>query len=183
MDGQTIQIFDSEKKLSFTYEDLLQFHGNEMPGGVALVFKLMHWIFQDVAGEIPERTSCSFYSGLGKNGRGIIDGAECVMQVSKSNKLYQDPEYCLPVKAPDAPGGGKYYFELGFNGKLFGIGVREGVIPEEFYSFSKYIHSKKNNGQAVTAEEKEKLQLLRESLARTIMNSRAEDLFEAERLR
>lgn len=183
MDRQTIRIYDSEKLLSFTYEDLLNFHGKEMPGGVALVFKLMCWIFADVAKEIPVRGSCSFYSGLGKNGKGIIDGADCVMQVSKNQKLFLNPDYSLSKNAPDAPGGGKYYFELGFNGKIFSVSVKQEVIPKEFFNFSKHIHQKRQNAEPITQEEKEKLQFLRHSLAETILNTKAENLFTAERIK
>ena len=90
MGTQNIRIYDKEKLLSFSYNDLLSAHGGEMPGGVALVYKLMQWIFNDVVKEIPLRGTCSFYSGLGKNGKGIIDGADHVMQIKNDGKLFLD---------------------------------------------------------------------------------------------
>ncbi len=183
MGAEIIRIKENGKILEFSYEDLLKSHGNEMPGGVALVFRLLEYVFSLEPQDIPERGTCSFYSGLGENGKGIIDGADFVLQVHKEGKLFLDLSYCRDKKAPPAPGGGKYYFEVGFNGKLFAVSVKEGVIPQEFFDFSKYVHEKNNRSEELTCEERERLKELRSNLASLIMNSSGAELFEAERLR
>ncbi len=182
MSTQNIQIYDKEKLLSFSYNDLLSAHGGEMPGGVALVFKLMQWIFNDVAKEIPLRGTCSFYCGLGENGQGIIDGADHVMQIRKQGKLFLDLSYCENKDAPLAPGGGKYYFEIAFNNKKYAVRVKDNIIPKDFFDFSKYIHQKQNNSESLTADDTTHLQILRKSLAETILSNDAADLFLAEQI-
>ncbi len=176
MNNEIIQIYDGEKLLSFTYEDMLKKHGGEMPGGVALIYKMMLWIFNDVAKEIPRRGNVHFYSGLGENGKGIIDGACFVLGLEKS-ELNFDKDFCQNKIAPEAPGGGKYYFEIGFNSKNFEIAVKDNVVPKEFFDFSKFIHQKKSAGENITDSEKEKLSALREKLAEAILSTPAENLF------
>lgn len=90
MTATPIRIYEKDKLLSFTYDDLADYHNGEFPGGVALVYKLMAWVFNEVVSEIPHRETCSFYSGIGINGMGIIDGADLVMQVRKTGKLNLD---------------------------------------------------------------------------------------------
>lgn len=173
----TLQIRDGERILTFSYEELLAAHGGEMPGGVALVFRLMQWLFHDAADDIPERRTCSFYSGLGENGKGIIDGAEYVMRVVRGRTLFLDAARCAGKNAPPAPGGGKYYFELGFNQKLYAISVRENVIPREFWDFSRYAHQKRGAGELLLPQERERLRMLREQLATAILAASAGALF------
>ncbi len=177
MGSQTIQIYDSGRILEFGYNDLLTAHGGEMPGGVALVFKMMSHVFADIAKEIPVRGSCFFYSGLGDKGKGIIDGADFVMQVRKNNRLFLDLFHCEDKDAPPAPGGGKYYFELGFNQKCFAVSVQKNIITPEFFDFSKYIHLKRMQSEIISADEIKHLQELRLQLSQAIMKTKASRLF------
>ena len=181
MGAQKIRVYDAGKIIEFGYGDLLSAHGGEMPGGVALVFKMMAHVFGEVAKEIPVRGTCSFYTGLGGNGKGIIDGADFVMQVRKDGRLFMDISRCADKDAPLAPGGGKYYFELGFNGKLFAVRVREDVIPKEFFDFSKFIHQKKSQSKTITEEEENRLKELRRKLSETIMRADSNAIFIVER--
>lgn len=172
-----IRIYEKDKLLSFTYDDLIDYHNGEFPGGVALVYKLMVWVFNEVVSEIPHRESCSFYSGIGMNGKGIIDGADLVMQIRRTGQLNTDLDHCSEVSAPPGPGGGKYYFEIGFNGKLIKVKVKKNVIPEEFFSFSKYLHEQNNQGKSISKEEMQRAMQLRTALAELILKSRGEDIF------
>lgn len=177
MNGDIIKIYDNDELLTFTYEDLREYHGGEFPGGVALVYKMMVWIFSEIANEIPHRKTCSFYSGIGINGKGIIDGANLVMQVKENGRLNLDLDYCANKDAPLGPGGGKYYFELGFNGKLYKLAVKQNVIPDDFFSFSRYLHQKKNENLPITEQDLAQAQTLRNSLAKTILKTKPEELF------
>lgn len=172
-----IRIYEKDKLLSFTYDDLAGYHNGEFPAGVALVYKLMTWVFNEVVSEIPRRETCSFYSGIGINGKGIIDGADLVMQVRKTGKLNLDLDYCSTIDAPAGPGGGKYYFEIGFNGKLIKVKVKENIIPQDFFSFSKYLHDQNSQGKNISEEEMQRAMQLRTSLAERILKSNSEDIF------
>lgn len=60
----------------------------------ALAFKIMLMTFPKLCDEIPVRGNFSFYSGIGCNGRGIIDAAEMVMRVKTNNQIKLDLSYC-----------------------------------------------------------------------------------------
>lgn len=162
---------------TYTYEEVLENHGGEMPGGVALAFCMIQWVFEDILKKTPVWGKCSFYSGLGENGRGIIDTAKQVLGVVEGESLRLDKEYSLDKCGPVAPGGGRYYFEVGCDQKVAKIAVRDGAIPELFFAYSAEIHKKRNKGEVITEKETAHLQKLRGELSIAILAAESYDLF------
>ena len=92
---EKVLVRDNDDIIEITYEDILKYHGKQMIGGAALAFKIMLMTFPKLSDEIPTRGNFSFYSGIGANGRGIIDAAEMVMRVKTYNQLRLDLEYSI----------------------------------------------------------------------------------------
>ena len=172
-----VTIRENGTLLSFAYEELLAHHGGAMPGGVALAFRMLQWVFTDVLKTIPERGQCSFYSGLGENGRGIIDTVTKVLGVVENDSLRLDKAYSLDKTGPMAPGGGRYYFECGTKDKLVKLAVKDGAIPEEFFRCSAEMHRKRQSGEPITQAETDHLQQLRIELSKAILAADSSDLF------
>ena len=173
---EKIRVKDHDDIIEITYEDLLKYHGYQMLGGAALAFKIMLMTFPKLCDGIPERGNFSFYTGLGCNGRGIIDAAEMVMRVKTYDQLRLDIEYSNDKLGQLAPGGGRYYFEIGYKEKLIKLYLKEGIIPDEFISYSKLAHRCKADNVPMKEEDQERLLFLRKELAKSIMKSRPEDL-------
>ncbi|MEE1237557.1 MAG: hypothetical protein UHI85_05710, partial [Turicibacter sp.] len=76
-----------------------------------------------------------------------------------------------------APGGGRYYFEIGYEDKLIQLYLKEGIIPTEFINYSKLSHKCKAENIEMSLEDQQKLLSLRQELANSIMASKPEDLF------
>lgn len=177
MNKNIITIRENEKLIDFHYEDLLEYHGGAMPGGVALAFRMLQWIFRDILQVIPERGACTFYSGLGSHGRGIIDTVKMVTGVEEDSTLGLDIAYSLDKTGPLAPGGGRYYFEFGYSGKTVRLAVKDGAIPEEFFRCSAQAHAKRLAGEAISEEETAHLRQLRTELSKAILEADSNDLF------
>ena len=173
----TVSIKENDKILSFTYEELLAHHGGAMPGGVALAFRMLQWVFDDVLKVIPEKGRCEFYSGLGENGKGIIDTVTKVLGVVENKSLRLDKTYSMDKTGPFAPGGGRYYFECGYSDKLVKLAVKDGAIPEEFFRCSQEMHRKRTAGEVITQAETDHLQQLRIDLSKAILAADSSDLF------
>ena len=133
--------------------------------------------FPKLSDEIPQRGHFNFYSGIGKNGRGIIDAAEMVMRVKTNDQIRLDLEYSEDKLGQVAPGGGRYYFEIGYKDKMIKLYLKEGIIPEEFIAYSKLSHKCKAENVPMTEKDQAKLLLLRQELADSIMASKPEELF------
>lgn len=173
----TVSIKENGMILSFTYEELLSHHGGAMPGGVALAFRMLQWVFDEVLQTVPERGHCEFYSGLGENGRGIIDTVTKVLGVVEHDTLRLDKSYSLDKTGPAAPGGGRYYFECGYGDKLVKLAVKDGAIPDEFFQCSAEMHRKRTAGEEITKAETDHLQQLRINLSKAILAADNNDLF------
>lgn len=172
-----VSIREKDKIVTFSYEELISHHGGEMPGGVALAFRMLQWIFNDILESLPERGNCTFYSGLGKNGRGIIDTVKLVTGVEENSTLLLDTEYSMDKTGPVAPGGGRYYFEFGCDEGLVKLAVKDGAIPEEFFAYSAEIHKKRQAEDCISEEEMQHLQKLRKELSEAILSADSSDLF------
>lgn len=173
----TITIKENGTCLTFSYEELLTHHGGAMPGGVALAFRMLQWIFDEVLHRIPERGHCTFYSGLGENGRGIIDTVTLVLGVIEKESLHLEKTYSLHQPGPVAPGGGKYYFEFSDQNTQVRLAVKDGAIPEEFFRCSAEMHRKRSAGEVISQAEIDHLQQLRNDLSKTILAANSSDLF------
>ena len=174
---EKVLVRDNDDIIEITYEDILKYHGKQMIGGAALAFKIMLMTFPKLSDEIPTRGNFDFYSGIGANGRGIIDAAEMVMRVKTNNQIRLDLEYSDDKLGQVAPGGGRYYFEIGYNDKMIKLYLKEGIIPDEFIKYSKLSHKCKAENVEMKKEDLEKLLSLRQELARSIMESKPEDMF------
>ena len=174
---EKIIIKDENDIIEITYDDILKYHGRQMIGGAALAFKIMVMTFPKLCNEIPQRGRFTFYSGIGQNGKGIIDAVEMVMRVKTHGQLILDSDYSNDKIGEKAPGGGRYYFEIGYDDKLVKLYLREGIIPSEFINYSKLAHKCKAENISMTIQDKEKLLSLRQELARSIIETKPEDLF------
>ena len=174
---EKVIVKDNDDIVEITYDDILKYHGRQMIGGAALAFKIMLMTFPKLTDEIPQRGYFSFYSGIGQNGRGIIDATEMVMRVRHYDKLRLDTEYSEDKLGQVAPGGGRYYFEIGYEDKLIKLYLKEGIIPTEFINYSKLSHKCKAENIEMRLEDQQKLLSLRQELANSIMASKPEDMF------
>jgi len=173
----TISVLGNGNLCSYTYEELLAHHGGAMPGGVALAFRMLQWVFDEVLKTTPEKGCCEFYSGLGENGRGIIDTVTKVLGLVENESLRLDKAYSMDKTGPLAPGGGRYYFECGYKDRLVKLAVKDGAIPEEFFQCSYEMHRKRSTGEIITEEETAYLQQLRIDLSKAILAAESRDLF------
>lgn len=175
-----IKIIDGEKQLSFTFDNLMNFHGGAMPGGVALACRMMQTVFdmfQYERGRLPKRGETSFYSGLGEKGEGILDAMDLVLELRKRQGIKGVNIFPIPETAPRAPGNGRYYFELTIEDTVFCISLKEGLIPKRFFELSEKRHSLLKIGEALSEEEMDRLMVLRQELAKAIMKLDGSDLF------
>ncbi|NLP22306.1 MAG: hypothetical protein GX368_05730 [Erysipelotrichaceae bacterium] len=121
------------KDLEVTYEELIENNKSNMYAGVALAYKLLNLLisFNSDLSNINY-----FFSGIGENGKGVIDTINYVFNNSVTIDLNYD--VLNNVVAPDAPNGGKYYFIFKGN-KEIRIKLKESLINEEFIKISREV--------------------------------------------
>ncbi len=168
-----ISVRDGEELLEFSYEDMVKYHGRFHIGGVALAFKVLQMAFSILTPQHPpERDKIGFLSGLGPNGRGIIDGVEMVTRARSRGKMVLDLEAVRDKEGPRAPNGGRYYFEVEYDGRKVGLAMKPGLTSPEFAALSR-----KAKALTLTQDEARRLRLLREELAASILSKEPGELF------
>lgn len=173
----SISIKDGTDILNIDFEDVVKYHGYNMIGGVALAFRILLWGIPKLTDQIPERGKFYFYSGIGPGGQGVIDTVEMVLRVKTLDCLGLDKAWSMDKPGTYCPGGGHYYFELGYDGRKLCLGVKEGAVPGEFIRMSELAGERKQQGLPLTEEEWEYLHRLRRELAEAIIAADPDDLF------
>lgn len=175
---EVLKVRDMDDILEISYEDLLKYHGHNMVGGVALAYKIMLWAFPQLCNDIPSRGHFYFLSGIGPNGKGMIDAVEMVMRVKTYGCLDTDVSLLQDKEAPYTPGDGKYYFEIGYKQKKLCFSVRPGLIPDDFYYYSRLAHENERNHRENSSDEARQLKRVRNELAALILSTPSHQLFQ-----
>lgn len=177
---ETLLVQEDGRYLRFCYDSIMNYHGGAMPAGVALAFRMFMGLtahYQDLCGEVPERRSVSFYTGLGWNGQGIIDTAEAVYRVRSRGCLHTDIRACQEKAAPAAPGGGKYYYSGTIGDMSWEASVREGIIGGDFFAISRKIHMLHDDGSKPSSREIKELMDVRKATEQQLLKLRPDELF------
>lgn len=172
-----ISVRDGEDIINIGYEDLIKYHGYNMIGGVALAYKILAWGIPKLTDQIPERGKFYFYSGIGPGGQGVIDAVEMALRVKTYDCLRLDKSWSMDKPGAYCPGGGHYYFELGYDGKKLCLGVRDGIVSSEFIRMSELAGMKNKESVPLTEDEFDYLHRLRKELSEAVIAADPDDLF------
>ena len=140
-----IQVLDGGRAITLTYEAMAAYHGGEFPAGVALGYRLV----KSLSEQVPSlsRGGWIFYNGLGKNAPGITDAVEYSLRICRDGGVWSDPSYVEGIDAPLGPGGGKYYFTFWDQEVRVSMKLKDGLLPEDFFRYSKLNHERKLSGR------------------------------------
>jgi hypothetical protein len=165
---------DQENLLAISYDNLVNYHGREFIGGVALAFQLLRFAFDRLAPQrVPQRGEIGLKIAV--NGPGIIDGLEMVTRARSRGDLIVDAAFASGTDAPDAADGqgGSYYFELTLAGQQLCCSLKPAVLPEEFIALARKTHE-----GSITPSELRRLQTLKEKIAEQLLSLQPETLFD-----
>ncbi|MGH9039078.1 MAG: hypothetical protein ACRDZ3_02490 [Acidimicrobiia bacterium] len=166
--SEQLEIRDHGDRITFTFEDLLRYHGRCAIGGVAHGYKVMERALPLLAGgEAPERADISIESAFG--GAGARDAFEMVTRAVTGGRFSYDPDL-----APDAPPSpmGTYFFRFRHQaGTTVELTLRPGLIDAEFLELA-------SRGAANPTEE-ERLTGLKREMAHRLMGLPAAAVYDA----
>lgn len=162
----TVKIRDehSDEIFEYSYQEMVNYHGNYYIGGVALAYKLLTHIFS-MLDEVPKRGHFHILNGLGPVAKGFIDGVEILTRAKSHDKLIYDPSLLEGIIAPLTPGNTKFYFEIGYKESYFKVRVKMAVACEIPRAI-------------ISEEDKRRLMITRKESESEILSTRAEDLFD-----
>jgi len=165
----SLVVQDRGTRLTFTFADLMRYHGPGSPGGVAIAFKALECSLPllDPAGE-PERRDIAIRTAFG--GPGARDGFELVTRAVTDGRYVVDPSLARPHRGRTLE---RFVFVVSHRETEVTLLLREGFISDEFIDLART----EDRDDAQEA----RLDALKRELAERVTARPAAEVFEVER--
>jgi hypothetical protein len=163
-----LAVRDRGRRLAFTFEDLMRFHGPASPGGVAHAFKVLERALPLLSpGAPPERREISIRTAFG--GPGARDGFELVTRAVTGGRYVVDPALARPDRGRARE---RFVFELGHRGERVTLAVRDGFVTDEFIDLART--------EPRSPEQERRLDRLKLEMAERVMGAPAVDVYDVD---
>lgn len=161
-----IDVLENGKPLSYTYADIMHFHGFGFPGGVAHAFKVMQRGFPLVSPDgLPERREIVTRTAF--RGPGGRDAFEMVTRGLTEGRYTVDHALEKPERGDVLQ---RYVFELTYRGKTVTLQLKDGHVREEFIRLGQKPDR--------SPQEEERLTYLKQEMADRLLAAPADALYE-----
>ncbi len=167
---KTLEVLEKSTVFSFSYEELLKYHGVGYPGGVAHAFQVMRRAFplRD-GGKLLERREISLVTAF--PGPGGLDAFEMVTRCVTDGRILVDKELPEAANEMESPHG-RYYFRFAYRGRSVVVTIRPGFVKAEFVQLAR-----KEN---LTQEEADLLIRMKKEMASRLLSAEAAEIYRAE---
>lgn len=123
-----LDVVDQGASLTFTFADLMKYHGPVAPGGVAHAFTVLQRALPLLGDGAPvERREVEIATAHG--GPGVRDAFEMVTRAVTGGRYVVDPALARPERGSTLA---NYVFRLTYRGRTVTLQVREGFVADEF---------------------------------------------------
>jgi hypothetical protein len=163
----TIEVVDRGARLTFSFDDVMKYHGPGSPGGVAHAFKVMQRALPllDPHGAC-ERREIVVETAFG--GPGARDAFEMVTRAVTGDRFRIDAALARPERGRALE---RFVFRLGYRDRLATLALREGFVTDEFLDLAR---SEQRN-----AAEERRLDALKREMADRVMARPAREVYDA----
>ena len=163
-----LEVVDRGRRLSFSFADLMTYHGGGSPGGVAHAFKVLERALPllDPAGPC-ERREIVVDTAFG--GPGARDAFEMVTRAVTEDRYLVDPGLARPERGRAME---HFVFRLAYRGREATLAVREGLVSDEFIDLART--------ERRTPGQEERLDVLKREMADLVMGLPAREVYDAE---
>src|SRR3954451_23259187 len=123
-------VVDRGRRLAFTLDDLMRYHGPTSPGGVAHAFKVLERALP-LLGPC-ERREVEVTTAFG--GPGARDAFELVLRAVTGDRYRLDPALARPERGRAME---RFVFRLAHGGRTATLAVRPGFVTDEFIDLAR----------------------------------------------
>jgi hypothetical protein len=163
---ESLIVDERGRTITFTFDDLMHYHGVHSPAGVAIAFKAMHHAFALLSPDrpVPRR---SVFVRTAFRGPGARDGFELVTRAVTDDRYTVDRSL---VRADRGRLLEDFVFVVGVGDRSTVLLLRDGFVTAEFIDLART--------EDRTAEQETRLDELKAQLAQRVMGTAATELFE-----
>ncbi len=169
MQEAAIAVLDEGRVLTFSFGDLMKYHGGGSPGGVAQAYKVLQRALPLLSPEgPPERREIRLHTPF--PGPGFRDAFEMVTRAVTEDRYVVHPELIRPDLGRNRE---RFVYHLGYRDRTVTLLIREGLVRDEFIDLL--------NTESRTTEQDARFETLKQDFADRLMAGAAEDAYEVER--
>lgn len=167
MSGSTIEVVDRGRRLAFSFEDILRYHGPTSPGGAAHAFKVLERALPLLDPNGPcERREIVVETAFA--GPGARDAFELVTRAVTGDRYRIDPRLARPECGRALE---RFVFRLAYRDRCATLALREGFVTDEFIDLAR-------TEQRSAAQER-RLDALKLEMAERVMARPAAEVYDA----
>jgi hypothetical protein len=159
-----LEVADGRARLSFSFEDLMRYHGPGSPGGVAHAYKVLERALPRL-GVPPERRAIVVRTAFG--GPGARDGFELVTRAVTEGRYTLDAALARPELGTARE---RFVFVLASGAAEVTLVLRDGYVTDEFIALARRASRSK--------EEEAQLDVLKREMADRVMTAPAADVYD-----
>lgn len=163
---RSLTVLESGTAITFTFDDVMRYHGVHSPGGVAVAFQALQRAFAVLSPDAPpERRSVNVRTAF--RGPGARDCFEAV------TRAVTDGRYTVDRGLLRADRGRllqDFVFEVGIDGATATVLLRDGFVDDEFIDLA--------GTEGRSEAQERRLGVLKAALAQRVMATPAADVFE-----
>lgn len=163
---EPLVVEERDRTITFTFDDMLRYHGAHSPAGVAIAFKVMQRAFGVLSpGVSPPRRSISVRTAF--RGPGARDGFEAVTRAVSDGRYIVDRTL---VRTDRGRLLEDFVFVVEIHGRSVTLLLRDGFVTDEFIDLARV----ENRDDA----QEKRLDELKAKLAQRVVSAAHEDVFD-----
>jgi hypothetical protein len=152
--------------ITFTFDDMMRYHGSHSPAGVAIAFKVMQRAFAALSPDRPpERRTVEVHTAF--RGPGARDGFEAVTRAVSDGRYTVDRAL---VRTDRGRMLEDFVFVVDVGGRTLTLLLRDGFVTDEFIGLAR--------SENRTDTQERRLDELKAQLAQRVMSTAADELFD-----
>jgi hypothetical protein len=163
---EALTVEERGRTITFTFDDMMRYHGPHSPAGVAMAFKVMQRAFAVLCpDEAPDRRTITVRTAF--RGPGARDGFEAVTRAVSDDRYVVDRTL---VRADRGRLLEDFVFVVDVGGRTVTLLLREGFVTDEFVDLARTANR--------SDEQEARLDRLKAQLAQRVMAASASDVYE-----
>jgi hypothetical protein len=161
-----IVVLDAGREVSFSFDEILSYHGGGSPGGVAHAFKVLERALPllDPAGLVECR---ELLIDTAFGGPGARDAFELVTRAVSDERYVVDPSLSRPEYGRARE---RFVFRLGYAGRAVVLTLRTGFVTDAFIDLTRQ--------ESRTAAEERRLTSMKADMAARVMSAAAAEVYD-----
>lgn len=164
--SSAIVLEDQGQLITFSFEDMMRYHGPGSPGGVAHAFKVLERALPLLEpGGPAERREITVHTAFG--GPGARDAFEL------ATRAVTEDRYVVDLGLERSERGramARFVFRLGYRDRTVTLAVREGIVSDEFIDLARTPDR--------TPEQEHRFTALKRAMADSVMSTPAVDVYD-----